>query len=91
MAGDPKLFLGHFIIRTLKLTGVLTTRGSHIDVCHGTAALLQFDQTHKENTPLEEQTKSSKCNHFENCNFYKDLYGELARLARSAHPSYKTL
>ena len=29
--------------------------------------------------------------HFENCNFYKDLYGGQARLARSAHLPYKTL
>ena len=32
-----------------------------------------------------------KCHHFENCNFYKDLYGERTRLARSAHLPYKTL
>ena len=32
-----------------------------------------------------------KCHHFENCNFYKDLYGERARHARSAPLPYKTL
>ena len=32
-----------------------------------------------------------KCHHFENCNLYKDLYGERVRLARSAHLPYKTL
>ena len=31
-----------------------------------------------------------KCHHFENCNFYKDLYGERARHACSAHLPYKT-
>ena len=31
-----------------------------------------------------------KCHHFENCNFYKDLCVERARLDRSAHLPYKT-
>ena len=30
-----------------------------------------------------------KCHHFENCNFNKDLYGEWASLAHSAHLPYK--
>ena len=34
---------------------------------------------------------SVKCHHFKNCNFYKDLYGDRARHARSAHLPYKTL
>ena len=32
-----------------------------------------------------------ECHQFENCNFYKVLYGEQARLARSAHLPHKTL
>ena len=75
-----------------------------IDLCHGTAALLKFDQTQIIHTtgknkpslvsaPIFRVTDQSamKCHHFENCNFYKDLYGERARLARSAHLPYKTL
>ena len=70
------------------------------DLCLGTAALLKFDQTHKYIKHTTGKNKPSlvsalifrvtdqstvKCHHFENCNFYKVLYGEQASLARSAH------
>ena len=43
-------------------------------------------------TNCQSQTKVLvKFHHFENCKFYKDVYGEQARHARSAHLPYKTL
>ena len=60
---------------------------------------LNFDQTHGKdkpslvNAPIFRVTDQStvKCHHFENLIFCKVLYGERARLARSAHIPYKTL
>ena len=75
-----------------------------MDICHGTAAVLKFDQTQEQNyttgkskptslvsVPIFRVTDQStvKCHHFENCTFYKVLYGEQVRLARSVHLPYK--
>ena len=58
-----------------------------IVLCHGTAALLKFDQTQKNtgknkpslvSAPIFRVADQStvKYHRFENCNFYKVLYGE---------------
>ena len=67
---------------------------------HGTAALLNFwsntwiKHTTGKNKPslvsapifrVTDQS-TTKCHHFENCNFYKDLYGERARLICHTKP-----
>ena len=88
------------VIRWCHYASIFVSLDIAIDVCHGTAALLKFDQTiigknkpSSVSAPIFRVTDQStvKCHHFENCNFYKDLYGERARLAHSAHLPYKTL
>ena len=67
----------------------LSLRVVSIDLCHGTAAKVwsytRIGHTTGKNkpslvsAPIVRVTDQStvKCHHFENCNFYKDLYGEL--------------